>query len=329
MKTFELDMILECLGGQRRTFHYFKDKYCLDLIGNELQELPGQAMSLRDLRQGRWEKFLHKPLLKSILADCGDGMLRSEQLKAAWIPEQYAFNLTLGTWYREYRCCQQTARPGGSLVLQLNFDQRHNRAYEKLLNFSALSKYARSNFDAKASVRGFSGHPVNFVRGCTMSWVRMDMDLDRGECLIEEVQNDWLRNSEWLATHFEKCLAKNKVKAIERISPQFKGHYREFIDYVRNVLKPYRTLWAEASLAAAIDFVRAEIGSVDIFYHTADTGARLKGIKDDLPPKSLYTRLPERFGFQLTDEAPSFLQSDKFTRRCMKAIKEPVRFYRL
>lgn len=322
-------MVLDCLGNQRRTYHYFKDKYCLDLLDHVLASMPSQAISLHELRQSQWAKFLHRPLMKSVIAGCGDGMLRRDQLNMAWDPEQYVFNLTLGSWRADERYWQQTARKGSSLVLQLNFERRHNRVYQQLLALSALSQYGRAHFNAKAGVHGYSGHPVNCERGFTMSWVRIDLDLERGECLIEEVQNDWLRNCERLAKRFKDCLEKNKVELVERSAPQFKGHYREFIDYVNDFLKPYRAIWAEASLAAAIDFLRAEIGSVDIFYHSAEYGARLKGIRGDLPPRSLYTSLPEKFGFRLTSEAPGFLMSDSFSRRCMKAIKQPVSFYRL
>lgn len=162
-----------------------------------------------------------------------------------------------------------------------------------------------------------------------MSWVRLDLDLDSGECLIEEIQNDWLRNSEWQAKDFEKYLRENKEAKLEDYYPQFKGHYRDFIRYARDILKSYRSIWAEASLAAAIEFIWKELGEMAIYHHSADTGAVLKGIKGTRPPKSLYSSLPEKFGFQITEDAPAFLKSDGFTRRCMKAMKVPVRFYRL
>jgi len=329
MENCELDMVLDCLGNHRRTFRYFKDKYCLDLLDGELAAAPGEAIALRELRKSRWAKFLHRPLLKSLIAGCGDGMLRRAQLSTVWGEESMNFNLTLGSWRQQDRYWQQTTRKGSSLVLQLNFDRRHNCAYQRLLELSALSKYGRSHFNAKAGVHGRSGHPVNCARGFTMSWVRMDLDLDRGECLIEEVQNDWLRNCEGLARGFEKYLGNNKTELVERRWPQFRGHYREFIRYVNETLKPYRAIWAEVSLAAALEFLRTEIGDVDIYYHSADSGARLKGIREYLPPRSLYTSLPEKFGFQLTDEVPAFLLNDSFSRRCIKAITVPVKFYRL
>ena len=329
MENQELDMVLDCLGSDRRTYHYFKDKYCLDLLDRVLAETSCGALTLSQLRRGRWAKLLHRPLLKPILAACGDGMLRREQLNTVWDSNAVAFNLTLGSWRQDDRYWQQTSRKGSSLVLQLNFDRRHNCAYQQLLELSALNKYRRARFNAKAGLHGSSGHPVNRERGFTMSWVRLDLDLDRGECLIEEVQNDWLRNSQRLAKFFENFLEQGKIDIVERRSPQFKGHYREFIHYVKNILTPYQAIWAEASLAAAIEFLRTEIGNVDIYYHSADSGACLKGIKRYLPPRSLYTSLPEKFGFQLTEEAPTFLASDRFSRRCMKAINGPVLFYRL
>ncbi|WP_226704131.1 hypothetical protein [Microbulbifer elongatus] len=329
MENQELDMVLDCLGNHRRTYRYFKDKYCLDLIAEEFSVAKEDEMPLHALRQGRWAKFLHKPLLKSLLADCGSGKLRLDQLVSVYHPKQYVFNLSLGKWYRSCRCCQQTSRPGGSLVLQLNFERRHNRVYEQLLDLSFLDEYERQHFNAKVDIDGYSGHPVNRVRGYTMSWVRLDLDLDRGECLIEEVQNDWLRDAARLAKFFTVSLRKERVAALEASNPQFRGQYEEFVRYENEVLKPYRGIWAEASLAAVLEFLRKEVGSLDIYYHTADSGARLKGIKNYFPPKSLYSSLPEKFGFQLTEQVPDMLKSNRVTRRCLKAIKEPVKFYRL
>ncbi|MFV8782168.1 hypothetical protein ACNKU7_07070 [Microbulbifer sp. SA54] len=286
-------------------------------------------MTLRELREGRWAKLLHRPALKAVIADCGDGLLHREQLRTEWKPDEYVFNISFGRWDSGCRCCQQSARRQPSLVLQINFDRRHNRTYQQLLNQAVLRNDGYQSFNVKAGIDGYSGHPVNFSRGFTMAWVRLDLDLDSGECLIEEVQNDWLRNSEWQAKEFEKYLTENKEEKLEDYYPQFMGHYREFIRYARDVLKSYRAVWAEASLAAALEFIWKELGDLAIYCHSAETGAVLKGIRGSQPPRSLYSSLPEKFGFQLTEDAPVFLKNHRFARRCMKAMQVPVRFYRL
>ncbi|WP_237066027.1 hypothetical protein [Microbulbifer guangxiensis] len=329
MNRYELDLLVECLGSHRRTFYYFRDKFCLDLLDRELAGRPCESIPLRVLRQGRWAKFLSRPLLKPVLAGCGDGQLHRHQLPLAWPQDPLAFNLTVDHWSQKKRYWQQTSRKGSSLVLQLNFDRRHNREYERLVSpFPDEPRWR--NCSSKVSIRGRSAHPVNRDRGYTMSWARLDIDLDRGEVLIEELQTDWLRNCQALASGFQRVLADGKgLQRLRKAWPQFRGHYDQFVEYARDYLRPYRQIWSEASLTAAIEFIRNELGEMDIYYHSYESGAALKGIRYRLPPRSLYSQLPEKFGFCLTEDVPGFLGADKFSQRCMKAMKVPVKFYRL
>jgi len=42
----------------------------------------------------------------------------------------------------------------------------------------------------------------------------------------------------------------------------------------------------------------------------------------------MYTQLPKKFGFSLTNEAPEFLAKDRRAKRYLKAIKNP-QWYRM
>jgi hypothetical protein len=77
--------------------------------------------------------------------------------------------------------------------------------------------------------------------------------------------------------------------------------------YIEETLQPHMALWQEAVLAAAIWFLKEEIGISKIYYHTFEFGCKLKRISGNRPPQSLYTRLPSRFCFEKTDCAPEFL----------------------
>ena len=58
-------------------------------------------------------------------------------------------------------------------------------------------------------------------------------------------------------------------------------------------------------LTATLDFVHRELGINKVFYHSFDTGVRLKGIESGWgPPRSIYTDLPRRFCFELGEERP-------------------------
>ena len=125
----------------------------------------------------------------------------------------------------------------------------------------------------------YHGHPSlkSGDRG-TLAWVRLDLDFDTNEVLIEEIQCDWIR----------------RVKSAQRFGYSFYGDYDEsdLNAYVSDVLEPYAKVWQEAMLAATIDFVRNELGLKHVYYHSFENGARLKHIEGNKPPRSLYTQLP-------------------------------------
>ena len=39
-------------------------------------------------------------------------------------------------------------------------------------------------------------HPVASGGELTLAWSRIDLDLDRGEALVEEIQSDWVRDAQ-------------------------------------------------------------------------------------------------------------------------------------
>lgn len=84
----------------------------------------------------------------------------------------------------------------------------------------------------------------------------------------------------------------------------------------REVLRPYSKVWDEAILTAALCFIRRELGIREVFYHSYDTGNRLKGIERyyeyGKPPRYLYTDLPKKFCFVKTSEAPDFLKPVRY-----------------
>ncbi|MHC4966908.1 MAG: hypothetical protein ACYTGE_18645, partial [Planctomycetota bacterium] len=120
----------------------------------------------------------------------------------------------------------------------------------------------------------------------TLAWARLDIDRKSGEALIEEVQSDW-------------------------------GD-----DMQDSPLAPYARLWDEAMLTAAVRFLRDDVGVHRIYYHTFEGGLRYKRFDPDgyCPPRSLYTALPRRFCFELTDQPPRFLRHCD-NRRVRKSVR--------
>jgi hypothetical protein len=75
-------------------------------------------------------------------------------------------------------------------------------------------------------------------------------------------------------------------------------------------------------MLAAISFIKDELEVSTIFYHSSDTGKKLKDVFG-APPKSIYTKLPNQLGYELTMGVPAMLANDKFAKKCVRATKDP------
>lgn len=304
MRTSEAQEIVACLAGERYLFHYFKDRYALLL----LSDLVGEGMAIRDVRATRYAKLLERPRVRDIVRAKGDGRLARADLEAAWPARPECYTLTLGLWGSEHRRewsrdWHQMARRGLNLVLQLNFSSRHDRLYHHLVRPGD-----RHPFEGPC-------HPVNGRGRRTMAWARIDLDFATGEALIEEVQNDWLRQAQWGLCWMESDESVDTA-ALRRMRR-----------YVREVLAPHLAMWDEALLAATIGFLRHELGIDAIYYYDFETGNRIKGFaRDFCPPRSLYQDLPKKFCFERTPGLPEFLQGWRQRRRMARQLKthEPV-----
>lgn len=316
MKREAVKEVIACLGNDRKIFHYFKDRYCLDMIEFEMNRRGVDSLLVHELKSGSLRQFVQKPIVAEALKQCGGGKLGGYELDLVRPIQQIPFVLTLANWGEEGSDWDQTTRNQCNLVLQLNFDGGHVGEYNR-----------RINPDDSYGPFEFWGHPVVEEQRKTLSWIRMDIDLDSGEVLIEEIQNDWLRFAQRAFQRVKYRRSKSPSIKPKDVIDEIKGNYEDLEHYVERTLKPYREIWAEASMLAAIKFIREELGITSIYYHSFDTGKRIKKVCGS-PPRSMYTQLPKKFGFELTDQAPEFLQRDKYSRRCIKAIKAP-RWYRL
>ncbi len=316
MKEKTVQEIIACLPGGKTPFYYFKDRYSLMMLSYYV----GEGKYIHEIKKSRFGRLLNKPVLKNAVKNIGNGRLTKGLLDSVWPPIPECYLLTLGKWGTHIkwgRFYNQTSRTGTNLVLQLNFSDKHNRPYYKL-----IAPEKEHPFKCKE-------HPIAENGYHTLAWARIDMDLDNDEALIEEIQNDWIR------------MAVQGKATVERLEDDMYGrlrHVQWYIErlgcdpealkkYVDDILRPHMVVWDEAMLAASIWFLKEEIGIKKIFYHTFDTGCKVKGISGRKPPKSLYTTLPKKFCFKETKESPSFLLQ-KNNRRIKALLKsEDSRFY--
>ncbi len=302
-----IEEIKACLPQGKTTFHYFKDRYALMLLKMHI----GGQCKISDLKRTAWGRLLNKPLLRELCAGSGDGYLTSEDFDYVWKEPSRPFLLSLSQWGGRSPYWQQTCRKGYNLVLQLNFSNQHTIPFHRMVKEQD-----------RCYLRSYS-HPVmhpgdrELFRE-TLAWARIDLDFDSNEALVEEIQNDWLRNAEWwLSVECEKpvnnTIGQPIVTAAER--------------YLKSVLAPYRTMWDEALLAACIEFIVKELGIATIYYHEHQSGAWLKAIKQRLPPRSLYSDLPKKFCFERTERDPVFLRNDRYFQKRKRKYKKDINWF--
>ena len=299
-----IEEIVACLPEGRTPFYYFLDRYALMILGLVV----GDGMPIHVLKSSPYGKLLHKPIVKELIGRVGSGILTRSALESVWPHNSECYLLTLGTWGPKRRSrygnwthqYYQLSRPGLNLVLQLNFSSKHDRSYQSLIR-----PQARHPFEDR-------GHPIAAERDKrTLAWARMDIDLETGTALIEEVQSDWVRLAMDRRTTLEVLTEDERGETTVQTAYMSAGYAsrKTLKTYQERILKPHLKVWDEAILSASIWFLRAELGIRRIYYHTFETGLQLKKMYGGRPPRSLYTTLPRRFGFQETDVAPAFLAS--------------------
>lgn len=261
------------------------------------------SVSVAEVKRSRFGRLLCKSALSELIARCGDGVIDRQLLSLVWREPCDQFLLTLDSWGGEERAWQQTSRAGHNLVLQVNMHEGYRRWFESVVPDD--EKWLFDNY----------GHPVlqksksGFYRA-TLGWVRIDLDLWTGEALIEEVQSDWLKDVRTLLSWHSADDGSVNVRM-----------------YCELMLARLGKVWAEVLMAAALWFVREELGIRKVWFHTYESGCDLKRIKGARPPRSLYTSLPRKFCYTTTRQPPEFLQRDKSFRRAVRGKPAPQWFH--
>ncbi len=299
MDRSSLDLVSDVLAGPRRMFYYAKDEYARYLLERQVAAKP---LKLQTLQQSSWGRLLERPLIKQERGQWGDGLLSYERLQTLRATQPLQFRLTFDEWGSSNRHSynwDQVSRPGYNLVVQLNFAGDHNEQYFKLMN----PQVYRHPFK-------YGGHPSRaYKQDFTLAWARIDISEDFSEALIEELQSDWWRaaKAEVIERHHRKRDANGQWKEWTTKSSRHCLEVEECERYLSEVLQSYGEVWDEAMLTATLQLLWDEIGVERIFYHTYETGCVLKNCK---PPRSLYTKLPKRFCFKKTEQAPTFLTGE-------------------
>jgi hypothetical protein len=303
-----LDEVIACLPEGRTFFHYHRDRYVLLLL-EELARRSG-VTRISDIKRGPYAHWLQKGFVKEWLAAQGRADVPVQELLSHWpagLPH-FPYLLSLGEWGHERRdVWKQTSRPGWNLVLRLNLPMQHQRYLCRVGGAQDLDDLQ------------WGGHPIDGDR-LTLAWARIDLDFATGEALIEEIQSDWTRD----IAAMKRCF--QRARSNGRSTTWWFGKcvsLRVLEDYVAEFQTQER-MWHEAMLSATLWFLWRELGIRRVFYHSWETGNVLKQFARgySVPPRSLYTDLPERFGFRRVPAGPAFIESDRHVRKLKAKLQQ-------
>lgn len=281
MKQHEAEELLSLLPRGRTLFTYGKDWYAVSLL-----EMGLRRSRPEDIRQTSLGRLFDKPQVKTWIGKLGKKNLTSDDLAMLWPEESETYRLTADL----FTGWTQTTRRGKdawNIVLQLNLNNDDANWMERV-----FPEHERDPFERRY-------HPIHRGRQRTLAWARIDLDWQTGEALIEEVQNDRLRD----VSRRVNQIRDRKLKTISLRGVEVEAEV--VLRYWEERLRLSRRWWDEAMLCAAIRFIVGELGLRTIYYHSPVSGARLKRVKD--APVSLYSDLPRRFCFEKTETLPAFV----------------------
>lgn len=284
MKQLEAEELLSCLSRGRTLFPYGKDWYAVSLLRMAMRHT-----TLPQLKHTRLGNLLEKPRLRAWLGSLGKQSPTPADLDLLWPDETETYRLTAGL----FDGWAQTSRKGKdawNIVLQINLNENDARIMER--------KFPDRSDDPFE----YRWHPVHEGRHRTLAWARIDLDWSSGEALIEEIQNDRLREVGESVAYIRRQGLKTVWLNGQEVDAAF------VLDYWDKRLRLSRQWWDEAMLSAAVGFIVNELGLRRIYYHSPISGAKLKGDGANKAPTSLYTDLPKRFCFEKTIDLPTFLK---------------------
>ncbi len=309
MRPDDVSILIECLP--RTEFAYERDRFALQVLSWAV----GEGRAVQDIKNTRFGPLLQRPCVRAVTARLGDARLTRDRLLASHEPET-RWTLTYGRWGTQSGWTDdQVSRPGANLVLHLNLGEAARRRFAKLRGKRGCNPWTSD------------WHPHARRSDVTFAWARLDVDLDLGEALIEEIQTDWLPEILWDA---DRVRAWSRRRAETWLHEEFESTAATrdaFLSFIDEYIRPIARTWDEAVLSAALRVLREDMGIRRVWYHTFEGGQRMKHIDGLAPPRSLYTRLPRRFCFEVTGQPPTFLLwSDT---ACVRRVSRTVRWYRL
>jgi hypothetical protein len=300
-------------------YYYYQDKYLVDLVvekgGSEEYVKTGQ------LKGSFAEKLLQKEWFKKEFSSNNGGIgIKLSDLESYWPEHTLEFDISVANWGENPKKHQkdtwfQTSRSGYNLVLQVNLNQEHFKLYNSWLK---PRWHGEGIFNCTC-------HPVS-EKQITLGWIRLDIDFETDEVLIEEIQTDWLREINSLAKKLKNDNDNKHKKILQNESVD--GQLADFWKYY-NYMQPVSKIWDELFMSIALWFAKKELQIQNVWMHTFESCLLFKDQNYSKPPRSIYSKLPKRMGFVLSDKAPLFLMREIYLKRYFrKAKKDSVKWFK-
>ena len=121
--------LVACLPQGRTLFYYGRDQYASKL----LSYLLASGQDLSSLKRSGYKALFDKPLLRDFFATKGKLIADKDELAYLAVPNMTPWRLSIDQWGdmdSDWKW-NQTSRKGYNLVLQLNFTNQHNAAFDR------------------------------------------------------------------------------------------------------------------------------------------------------------------------------------------------------
>lgn len=120
--------------------------------------------------------------------------------------------------------------------------------------------------------------------------------------VIEEIQTDWIRDIK-----SDLKWEKDYVKELEDPAVESLEDLKTYKKYCDHVLPRFEHIWSEAMLMATLHVLKTQLSIRRVYFHSAESGLKFKWLGRCEPPRSLYTSLPKKMGFQKTSFLPGWI----------------------
>lgn len=155
-----------------------------------------------------------------------------------------------------------------------------------------------------------SGHP--YVKN-QIGWARVELDPNKEYILVDEIQSDHSNAVFKIQKNrYQEDIAKIRSALIKKYNLTDEG-LNKLLDEYSDLLKDFPNIASQAvsKFAQANNFKK-------IYWHTYESGRKLK---DNKPPKSLYTGVPKENFFTPSQDKPFGLEGEFLEREANKTYK--------